>query len=170
MVHGFRHFANRREPRFRTRPAQVRFGTTRQLELLPDGRKPPGMLFAPHFCHTQEPSERGSATSKLSTSFNKYETSSFKLRRWPVNYPPNTACHSLAGAPRIWSSKSSRVVWLRRSAGVRYGAGCTKMPFDPGITAVRYSHATRTSPPKPNACWIYMPASGKARRSSQMSS
>jgi hypothetical protein len=64
------------------------------------------------------------------------QISSFKLRRWPVNYQPNTVCPSRAGGPWIWSGKSNRVVWLPQSAGVRCGTGCTKICSGRGITAV----------------------------------
>jgi hypothetical protein len=54
---------------------------------------------------------------------------------------------------------------LRRSAGVRYGAGCTKMPFDPGITAVGYSHATRIAAKAERVLDLYAPP--VARRAAQ---
>ena len=40
------------------------------------------------------------------------QTSSFRLRLWPVNFPPLTVCLCLVGAPAIWFSRSwFKCVW-----------------------------------------------------------
>ena len=39
------------------------------------------------------------------------QTSSCRLKLWPVNFPRLTVCRCLVGAPAIWFSKSSRVAW-----------------------------------------------------------
>jgi hypothetical protein len=64
----------------------------------------------------------------------------------------------------IWFNKSSKAVWLPLSVAAPYGAGCMKTPFGRGTTVAGFSRATQTSPPRPGAYWISMPASGKRSR------
>ena len=77
---------------------------------------------------------------------------------------PLMSCRYHAGAPAIWCVRCAAADWWPRSAAVRCGVGCTRMRFVLGTTAVGSFREIPTSPRKPVACWICMPASGRANR------
>jgi hypothetical protein len=77
---------------------------------------------------------------------------------------PSTVGLCPATTRGIWCNKSNRAVSWPRSAAARCGVGYVKNPSDRGITAVGSSLVIPTSPPRPGACWISTPASGKTGR------
>ena len=97
------------------------------------------------------------------------QSSSSKLKPWPVNCQPSTVARSPAGAPPTGYNKSNRAVGWPPAVAVLCGAGYTKTPFGPGISAAGSFHGIRSLPPRRVACSTYTPASGKAVLSTKMS-
>ena len=64
----------------------------------------------------------------------------------------------------MWCARFVTAVWWRPVAGLRCGAGCIRMRFGLGITAVGSSHAIQTAPPRQGVSWISRPAKGRAAR------